>query len=247
MTPKESAANKEAFRQMSLAEKIDYIRSYYWAPILLIMIALIITGTSLYRHFTKKEHILYIALVNTVVGENLDAAINRDYLLSRSMDPQKSEILFYRDLYLSNDPDLGHHEIAYASKLKLIAVINSKNLDLVLMNQEAYDILSNNEYLFDITELSGVDDALYQKLKPFSAENTVIIADNAIEVSLNEADKYQALTKKVMNGIDISSIPAIRNAGFSDTVYLGIIANTPRLAECCDYLNYIVSLEQSGV
>ena len=227
---------------MSLPEKIDYIRTYYWGAILLGVIALIILGTSLYRHFTKKEQILYIAYANVVPGEKLETALNHDYLLFRGMEPKKAEILVYRNLYLSNDPAAANHEMAYASKLKILATINSKKLDLVLMNREAYDILSNSGYLLDIRELDELDEALFLELEPYLTENNLIIEDNAIEVNLNEADSYLAVTKEVPNGINVSDIPLIRNtAGFPDDVYMGIIANTPRLQECCKYLGYIVN------
>ena len=246
MNPKEKAANKEAFRQMSPSKKIDYIRTYYWGPILLAVIALVVLVTSLYHHFTKKEQILHTAYANVSIGTALETVLNHDYLLSRGMDPQKYEILTYRNLYLSRDPSPQNHEIAYASKLKVLAVINGKKLDFALMNRESYDIFSESDYLMDLHELSVQDESLYENLKPLLVENIVIVEDNAIEVNLNKADAYQAVTKKVVNGIDLSSISAVKEAGFPDKVYLGIIANTPRLAECCEYLTYILSLKEAG-
>ena len=73
-------------------------------------------------------------------------------------------------------------------------------------------------------------------------ENTVIVEDNALEVRLNEADTYQSVTKEVLNGVDLSGISLIRKAGFSDSIYLGIIANTPRLEACGGYLKYLLSM-----
>ena len=146
----------------------------------------------------------------------------------------------YRNLYLSENASEENHEIAYASRMKLLAVINSKKMDFALMNREAYDILSQSDYLLDLSELAREDGELYKELEPFLTENTVIIEDNAIEYNLREADTYQAVTKEVINGIDLSGIPVIRDAGFPDTVYLGIIANTPRITECCEYLRFIL-------
>lgn len=246
MNPQEKAANKEAFRRMSLSEKLDYIRTYYWGAILLAVFALIVLGTSLHRHFTKKEAVLYEAFANVVIGDEMEKVLHQDYLAFRELDPRKNEVLEYRDLYLSNDPAAQNHELAYASKLKLLAVINGKKLDLILMNREAYDILSGSDYLLALSELAGQNETLYRELEPYLTENSVIVEDNAIDVSLSKADSYQAVTKEVVNGIDLSGIPGIRKAGFPDAVYLGIIANTPRLGECCEYLSYILSLKEAG-
>lgn len=225
---------------MSRSEKMDYIRTYYWGPILLGVIALVIIGSSLYRHFTKKDQVLYVALLNTAIGDDLGRALNQDYLSTQGLDQKRNEVLLYRDLYLSDSPSDQDHEMAYASRIKLLATINSKRLDLAIMNREAYDILSRNDYLLDLTELAVLDESLYRELAPILTDNTVIIEDNAIEFNLNEAETYQAVTKEAVNGIDISGLLIMRNAGLSGKVYLGIIANTPRLSQCCDYLNYIL-------
>lgn len=246
MNPREKAANKEAYRRMSPSEKLDYIRTYYWGPILLAAIALVVLGTSLHRHFTKKDKILYTALANVSIGEDLEGVLHQDYLTYREMNPKKTEIVFYRDMYLSDNPSAQNHEVAYASKIKLLAVINAKKLDFIMMNSESYDILSGSDYLLDLSEISGQDENLFRDLEPLLTENDVILDDNAIEYNLNEADIYQSVTKAVKNGIDLSAVPAIKSAGFPDAVYMGIIANTPRLAECCEYLRYILSLNQEG-
>ena len=221
MNPKEKAANKEAFHKMSLSGKLDYIRTYYWGLILLTASVLVIAGTALYHHFTQKEQILYIALLNVVVGNDLEELLHKDYLLSQNMNPQRQEILFYQNMYIDDNPTEQNHELAYASNLKLLATISNKKLDLVLMNRNAYDIISGSDYLLDLNELSAQDEAMFHELEPLLTENTVIIEDNAIEYNLSEADTYQAVTKEVLNGIDISGISVITGAGFSDNVYMG--------------------------
>lgn len=40
-------------------------------------------------------------------------------------------------------------------------------------------------------------------------------------------------------GIDLSRTKLIRQAGFSDPVYLGIVANCPRIDSALDYLRYL--------
>lgn len=104
------------------------------------------------------------------------------------------------------DGAASDHEYAYASKMKLFAAINAKQLDLVLMNREAYDLCSQSGFLMD---LSGMADD-------------------------------QFLTAPQPNAIELTLLPLFKNANFSGKVYLGIIANTPRLEECRRYLNYIL-------
>ena len=67
----------------------------------------------------------------------------------------------------------------------------------------------------------------------------MILEDNAIEITLGEAEEYTAVTEAAINALDVSQLPLFRHAGFSGEVYLGIIANSPHLSECADYLAFL--------
>ena len=99
------------------------------------------------------------------------------------------------------------------------------------MNQEAYDLCSASGYLLD---LSGIVGSVYL------TANQVVLEDNSIEYSLNEASEYNAVTQSVYNALELTQLPAFQNAGFSGSVYIGIVANTPRLAECQRYFEYLI-------
>ena len=142
---------------------------------------------------------------------------------------------------MSDDPSAENHEYGYASKLKLMAAIEAKQLDIVLMNKEAYDICSQKGYLLEFPDL--LPDSQYRFLEPNLTTNTVILEDNAIEYALREANRYQAVTEEVTNGIDVSTFPLFQEAGFSDPVYLGVVANSPRLPAVMQYISYLASMQ----
>ena len=68
----------------------------------------------------------------------------------------------------------------------------------------------------------------------------VILEDNADDLALDDSIEYSAVTREALFGLDLSQIPLIRRAGFEDTVYLGIIANSPRLDTVMEYLRYLI-------
>ena len=89
----------------------------------------------------------------------------------------------YSALYLSDDPEAENHEYAYASQLKLMGAINAGSLDVVLMNGEAYNILSQSGSLLELTDLlSRNNTALFRSAEPYLTGNTVILYDNSIPV-----------------------------------------------------------------
>lgn len=242
LTPKERADRRVSFQGMSLAKKAEYICEYYWRPIVVGLAALLFVGSTVYRQLTKKEVLLYSALINLSVADDFKSQLNEGFVSASGANPKKSEVYLYGGLYLSEDPSLENHEYQYASKLKLMAAIEAKQLDVVLMNKEAYDIYSQNGYLLDFHSVLASDDSLYQLLEPHLTTNTVIIEDNAIEYALHETNRYQAVTEKVTNGLDVSMFPMFQEAGFSDSVYLGVIGNSPRLPAVVQYVVYLAEM-----
>ena len=145
----EKAAQKAAFRAMSPAKKLDHLYTYYKWPILLVLAALIVLGSVLSRELTRKEPVLYLALVNVSVGPDTEEALTDGFLSAIQADARRREVYLYRDLYLSDDADVLNHEYAYASRMKLMGAVQAQKLDLVLMNREGYDLLSRQGYLTD--------------------------------------------------------------------------------------------------
>lgn len=233
-SPEERRQQRESYRQLTPAKKLEHIWLYYKVPIFLTILGLGILASGVYRAATKKEPVMDLACLNVSMGETMEARLTEDYLTYRGLDPKRTEVRLYRDLYLSDDPAAANHEYAYTSKMKLMATINSRQLDMVLMNREAYDLCSANGYLLELTDL--VDSA-------YLISNQVILEDNAVEYNLNEAAEYTVVTETVSNAVELTQLPAFREAGFSDSVYIGIIANTLRLPECRDYLDYLISTD----
>ena len=234
LSPEERRQRREGFRQLTPAKKLEHIWLYYKAPILLTILALGILLSGVYRAATKKEPVVYLAYLNVSVGEDMEARLTEDYLTCRGLNPKRAEVRLYRNLYLSDNPAASDHEFAYASRMKLLATINSKQLDLVLMNREAYDLCSASGYLLDLSDF--LDSACL-------TANQVILEDNAVEYNLNAAQEYTAVTETVYNALELTQLSAFQKAGFSDSVYIGIIANTPRLPESQDYLDYLISTD----
>ena len=246
LTQKERDALKASFRKMSLADKADYIFTYYRLPIVVGLVLLYFVGYTVYRQVTKKDVVLYTALMNISVGEDFESQLNEEFISAAGGETKKTEVYLYRGIYLSDNPTAENHQYAYASKLKLLASIEAKRLDVVLMNQEAYDIYSRNGYLLDLHDLLTPNDSQYRLLEPYLTANTVIIEDNSIELALHEASRYKAVTEEVTNGLEVSTFPIFQEAGFPDSVYLGVIANSPRFPAVIQYIDYLAATQNTG-
>ena len=208
--------------------------------VLLGLIALIALGSVLHRQLTKKESVLCLALANVAVGEDLEDELTDGFLRFLGADAKKREVYLYRDLYLSDNADTLNHEYAYASKMKLMGAVSAGKLDLVLMNREAYDLLSRSGYLLELSPALFTENAaLYAQVLPILSSNEVVLSDNNIEYQLGEAETLEVETETVRNALDVSSLPLFARAGFPDAVYLGVIANSERLANCIEFVSYV--------
>ena len=243
LSKEEKAARRAAFQAMPPAKKAEHILSYYKWPILLVLIALFALGSTLHRQLTKKEPVLYLAMVNIAVGDEMEKHLTSDYLAAAGFNAKKQEVYLYRDLYISEDADTLNHEYAYASKMKLTGAINAKKMDLVLMNREAYDTLSRSGFLLELTSSVFEDDpALFEGLLPFISANDLVLSDNVIEYQLGEAQTHEVKAMSVQNAIEVTALPLFAHAGFPDSVYLGVIANSERLPACLRFIDYLSSV-----
>ena len=242
LTAQEKADRKAAFALMSIPEKLEYVFAYYKLPLVLLLIGLIFAGSVLSRQITRKNELLYLGLVNVAAGEDMQERLTGGFVRTQEADPRKNEVYLYADMYISDDPPAEYHEYSYASKLKILAAIDAKEMDVVFLNRESYDIFSRNGYLLDLSVLLTKEaPGLLPEAGPLLTENEIILEDNSIEMELGTADSYQAQTMSQSNALEVTSVPVFASAGFQEPVFLGVIANSPREKEASAYIQYILT------
>ncbi len=231
---------KESFYGLGKKQKLQYIWDYYKLPMAAACIAVYIVIYIIYGHYTHQDISLYTALVNVNAGEDLTEQLSSGFLKSQNIDTAKNKLNLYSGLYLTNDENNIYHEYTYASRMKILATIDSRQLDVVIMDKEAFDAFSQNDYLYSLDSLlSKEDPTLYEKLKPFLVKNIAILEDNSIDLALDNSLTYKAITEEHYMGLDLSASAVIQDAGFGETLYLGIIKNTPRKNVVIKYLKYL--------
>lgn len=214
---KKTTPEKENFHNLHGFKKVEYIFDYYKLHMAVLLIILYITGYIIYGHFTHKDTILYTALVNVTAGESLTTQLSTDFLNYLETDTDKNDFHLYTGVYLTENQSNPHYEYTYASQAKILAAIESRQLDVVLMNQESFDTFSQNGYLCNLKELLSSSDAdLFEKLEP------CIVTP--------------------FTGLDVLALEGIlKKAGFKEKVYLGVIENSPRKDRSVDYIKYLFS------
>lgn len=238
---RDKSASLKTLQHLHGRKKIQYLWDYYKLPLTILAIFLYIIIYIAYRHFTYQTPVLYTALINVNVGESLTKQLSEDFLNVMGITSSQGKMYLYSGLYLTDDENNAYHEYTYASRMKLLASIDAEQLDVVLMNREAFDAFSQNGYLCNIDNLlqEKAPAAFYHDLKPFIVNNTFIAEDNSFELQFDASIPYSAVTEEYPMGLDISQTDFIKQAGFPETIYLGIITNSPRKDTALAYLHYL--------
>lgn len=227
-------------------KKVQHILAYYKFLLLVICIFLYFIAYNIYGRLTHKDVILYTALVNVAAGDDLTKLLDENFLNYLEADTSKNAMKLYTNLYLTDDELSAYHEYTYASRMKILAILEGKSLDVILMNKEAFDAFSQNGYLYDLEQLlSEADPVLYEQIKSDLVYNIVILEDNASDRILDQSIPYSAVTQEYPFGLDISQTPFVRQSGFEENVYLGIAANSPRLDIVFEYLKYLYQVDET--
>ena len=176
-------------------KKIEYILDYYKLPIVLSIIIIYIFCSLSYKLITKKNTLLSVAAINIEISNENIPKFSYDYLLNRNFSSKKYNINFYNNLISEGNPNYGaSYEYAYASSMKLLALMSDKTLDIVLMDEKAYQTFSNNEYLYNLYDLNlsenttNKQDAILISSPHFSDEIYIGIIQNSRH--LEEAVQY---------------------------------------------------------
>lgn len=217
--------------------KIRFIWDYYKIPIFLICVCIYAAGYIVWRNVTAEFPQLYVAYVNVEAGEALDRQLTEGFIDHLQPREKHSVVRAIRDLVLTENLQEVDGSYVYASQVKILSAIDNQQLDVVLMNKEAFDAFSQNGFLADLDSFAKEHDLT--NLEPYFIDNIEILSDNMTDVMTDPTIEYHSETTTYPMGIDISEFPCIKEAGFPDHVYLGIIANTERADNAAAFVAYL--------
>lgn len=236
----ESYTEKEKWASLSKRKRVRYLWDYYKLPFVIVFIVLYIIGFNIYRHVTHKDTILYTGLVNIAATEETTAKLSDDFFTYIDANAKKEECRLYTGWFLTTNKDSQYFEYTMASQIKILASIDDEQLDIVLLDRESFDAFSQNGYLYNIEELlQGTD--LYDQLKPYIVSNIHFLEDNGKDINFDASIEFKATSEEFPMGLDVSKSHIFDGTSYSDTIYLGVIANTTRKEMVLKYLEYLYS------
>ena len=155
-------AEWETLRSLHGRKQLEQIWMYYKLPIFLVLLAIYGVCWFGYRQVTRKNEVLYLAMVNVSAGEDLTDQLTTGFLDQQGLT-EKDDVYLYNGLLLSEDAD---QQYVYASRMKILGAVAAQQLDVVLMDAEARDAFLQEGYLADLRTIDpalageeGLDDS----------------------------------------------------------------------------------------
>ena len=142
-------AEWETLRSLHGRKRLEQIWTYYKLPIFLVLLAIYAVCYIGYRQATRKNEVLYLAMVNVSAGQQLTEQLTQGFLDQQGLT-QKDDVYLYNGLLLSEEAD---QQYVYASQMKIMGALAADQLDVVLMDAEARDAFLEEGYLADLRTL----------------------------------------------------------------------------------------------
>jgi hypothetical protein len=146
-------ASSSLLRELKGRKKLQYLLDYYKFPLFLAGVFLYFVIWFSVRSLTHKEYLLYLGFVNFAPSETLTEELTENYRREMGYKGRNESVLLQNNLFLSSDENSEYHPYTYATKIRILGSIDAEQLDLVLMDEEAFDAFSQNGYLTDLQAL----------------------------------------------------------------------------------------------
>ena len=211
----EAKEERKKLKEMSARDKAWYIWEYYKIHMLLgaiLLFLLYAVGVIIYQKtFTTRLNAIIINDVGTL--SDYDGLANR--FKSRMDYGKKDLVQFDNSIYLSFDGDTT--EMGYASLAKVTAVVASRDLDLMICDQDSIDHYASNGGYLDLEE--------------------------ALPADLWELVKDDAYYAEDQDGSVHPFAVDLKNSGFTewtscglDPAYFGLVSNSKRTETAIEFL-----------
>lgn len=242
----EKDKEKAAFKEMSFQKKMEHIREYYTLPIVLGLVGLYIFGWAL-NHY----------VINPPKKATVNITFHSYEISQDEMEKLEKELPdvfpeYYDDRHeistdqISTGIDMGAAGYDSASGTKLVAMIETKSIDLLVGDLSALGNDAFNAFLMPLTDVFTDEELARIKELGYVQEG----ADSPIvEVSEGELNEYGYETLKDPQPylVDLSGNLTLRTIINGEATYVGFAANAPHLEEAKELFWYFLTGERASV
>ena len=202
-----------------LNEKISYFMEYYLKSTLAIIVVLILVCSFIYTMITAPEDTAFAAFFYNDTGDSSSTALIDEYITYTGIDTKKHEV--YLDATMDYNADNSDY-MAFTGLQKAMAVISTKELDIIVSDQEAFDYFCASDCFHDVTTI-------------LSAELLERYKDQLYYYTFEETGKTYPV------GIYVTDSPKLNEHAYyiDKEPILGFISNSDSVENALTFLEFI--------
>lgn len=243
---------REALKNGTPKEKLNYFWYYYKWYVIGGLIAIILIGSFVYQLVTRTETVFEAVMMNATLltQDEIYAEEFGEYI---GMNPKEENVMFDTSIHVSED---SRDEISYTSIMKLTAYTAAGDLDVMVTDTDSFRKYANSETFFDLrTILTEEQIAKYEPYFYYVDQKT-IDEINAASENLDVTEELEKITypdptrpedmeTAIPVGIYLDGSKKIReNFYFRDKdgeakhIAIGIYVNTSHLENALKFIEF---------
>lgn len=225
--------NKAKFKELSFFGKVSFIADYYKLPIFAFLLAIIVILAIIKTvQDNNYDTALNVVIVNNPVpgwveeDDSLEHAISEGVVPYLGVDNVSNRVLI-NDYYLVND--IRDVEGSALNAQKLTLMFASSEIDIFICDKKAirYFASDKDPFFYDLSTI-------------LEKELFACIKDSLIMYTYKD-------NSQIPFALDVTGTKFATSAGFvSDEVYIAIPNNTERLETAIQFLQYVLSVNESS-
>ena len=243
---------REAMRNGTPKEKLNYFWYYYKWHVIGTLIAIILIGSFVHQLLTRTETVFDAVMMNTVLMTQ-DNAYEDEFAAYLGIDPKEEDIMFDTSVQiLENSMD----DTTYTSVMKLSAYTAAGDLDVMVTDTASFRKYANSECFFDLRTI--LTDEQLVKYEPYFYYVDQKIIDEINTISddperLDELDnivypdptKPEEMETPIPVGIYLDNSKKLRynfyfrgQDGTAEHIAIGIYVNTEHLENALKFIEF---------
>lgn len=239
---------REAIKNASLPVKLSYFWSYYKWHTICVVAALIALTIIICDMATKKEDVLFVALLNAAAPTEEQAVIFREnYIDYAGIDYDKYDVRFDNNFTL-NQTDFAEYTLAASQRL--LVYTGAGELDVVIGNSEIFPQQATQSMFRDLREILNAEQL--EKYEPYFYYIDQAILDEWDRISdegnidseypdMPEPTKPEEMEQPIPVALFVTDCDTLTDAySFpGDYVAIGVVANGPNPENALKFIDYL--------
>lgn len=142
-------AEKQKWKELNGKQKLQYFKDYYLFPVCIVVVVLIFVGNMVWHTFLKPEekNVLYAAVIDEALDEEKRDQAASEFEAILGADGKTEHVYIDDALYLNDSNML----------MKLQVYISCGQIDVMIMDREAFQEYAGNGSFISLDELTDED------------------------------------------------------------------------------------------